>query len=86
MPPTPRPTRLSGSGLACIRGGRAVFSGLDFTIGAGEALLVAGPNGAGKSSLLRLVAGLVRSAAGQVVLEGGKHTGTRPGKALRHGP
>jgi len=69
--PTGHPTRLLASELACIRGGRGVFSGLSFAVGAGEALLVSGPNGAGKSSLLRLVAGLVRPSAGRLELEDG---------------
>ena len=63
--------RLAGTDLACVRGGRQVFRGLSFTLGAGEALLVTGPNGAGKSSLLRLVAGLVRPDAGRLEFEGG---------------
>jgi heme exporter protein A len=63
--------RLTGEQLACIRGGREVFSGLDFGVAAGEALLVTGRNGAGKSSLLRLIAGLVRIAAGRLSLDGG---------------
>ncbi len=63
--------RLTASDLACIRGGRQVFSSLTFAVGAGEALLVTGPNGAGKSSLLRLIAGLVRPTAGQLSLDGG---------------
>jgi heme exporter protein A len=63
--------RLLGSDLACFRGGRQVFSGLSFTIGAGEALVVLGPNGVGKSSLLRLVAGLVARSGGALSLEGG---------------
>ena len=37
----------------------------------GGALVVLGRNGAGKSSLLRMIAGLVRIAAGHLVLEGG---------------
>jgi heme exporter protein A len=62
--------RLEASDLACIRGGRQVFSDVSFTVGLGEALLVTGPNGAGKSSLLRLVAGLLRPSSGTLVLDG----------------
>jgi heme exporter protein A len=60
--------RLEASGLACVRNGREVFTGLGFSVGTGEALLVTGRNGAGKSSLLRMIAGLVRVAAGQLAL------------------
>jgi heme exporter protein A len=63
--------RLLGSDLACFRGGRQVFSGLSFTLGTGEALVVLGPNGVGKSSLLRLLAGLVARSGGTLALEGG---------------
>jgi len=63
--------RLEGSGLACIRGGRQVFAGLGFSIGAGEALLITGRNGAGKSTLLRIIAGLVRLTGGRLTLSGG---------------
>jgi heme exporter protein A len=63
--------RLEASDLACIRGGRQVFSGVRFTVSLGEALLVTGPNGAGKSSLLRLVAGLLRPSNGTLGLDGG---------------
>lgn len=71
MQPKSRPTRLLASDLACVRGGREVFSGLSFTVAAGQVLLVSGPNGAGKSSLLRAVAGLLRLTAGRLGLEGG---------------
>jgi heme exporter protein A len=57
--------------LACHRGGRDVFSGVSFTVGAGEALTITGRNGAGKSSLLRLVAGFLRPSGGSVRLDGG---------------
>lgn len=63
--------RLSGRGVRCVRGGREVFSGLDFEASAGEALAVTGPNGAGKTSLLRLIAGLLMTAGGSIGLEGG---------------
>ena len=57
---------LTLEGVACVRGGRLLFEGLDLTLGAGEAALLTGPNGAGKSSLIRLAAGLLRAAAGSV--------------------
>jgi heme exporter protein A len=63
--------RLSGRGLRCIRGGREVFCGLDFSASAGEALAVTGPNGSGKTSLLRLIAGLLASSGGSIDLDGG---------------
>ncbi|HSZ94743.1 MAG TPA: heme ABC exporter ATP-binding protein CcmA [Bradyrhizobium sp.] len=64
--------RLSGRGVRCVRGGREVFSGLDFEASSGEALAVVGPNGAGKTSLLRLIAGVLAPAGGSIVLEGGE--------------
>src|ERR1700712_1507639 len=73
--------RLEGSGLTCVRGGREGFSGLGFAIGSGEALLVTGRNGAGKSSLLRMVAGLVRIAGGQLAIAGADPEKTIPEQA-----
>jgi heme exporter protein A len=64
--------RLSGRGVRCVRGGREVFSRLDFEVSPGEALAVTGPNGAGKTSLLRLIAGLLSPADGSIGLEGGE--------------
>jgi heme exporter protein A len=62
--------RLSAQNLACRRGGREVFTGLGFSLAAGEAVAVTGRNGSGKSSLLRLIGGLVRPAGGRIDLEG----------------
>ena len=73
--------RLSGRGLRCVRGGREVFSGLDFESAAGEALAVVGPNGSGKTSLLRLIAGLLHPAGGSVELSGGGAELTLPEQA-----
>ena len=63
--------RLSATDLACRRGGRDVFAGVSFSVASGESLTIRGRNGAGKSSLLRMMAGLVRVAGGQLSLEGG---------------
>jgi heme exporter protein A len=73
--------RLSGSGVRCVRGGREVFSGLDFAASAGEALAVTGRNGSGKTSLLRLIAGLLRPEGGSIGLEGGVGELTLPEQA-----
>lgn len=73
--------RLSGRGVRCVRGGREVFSGLDFSASAGEALAVTGPNGSGKTSLLRLIAGLLTPAGGSIDLEGGEGELTLPEQA-----
>ena len=70
--------RLSGRHISCVRGGREVFSGLDFEASSGQALAVVGPNGSGKTSLLRLVAGLLVPSGGTVGLEGGDAELTLP--------
>ena len=64
--------RLLGRGIKCVRGGREVFSELDFAASSGEALAVTGRNGSGKTSLLRIVAGLLTLAAGSIDLEDGE--------------
>ncbi|MEN3792757.1 heme ABC exporter ATP-binding protein CcmA [Fulvimarina sp. MAC3] len=51
--------------------GRTVAAGpLDFSLSAGEGLVVTGPNGAGKSTLLRTLAGLLHPLSGRIHLEG----------------
>lgn len=67
---SPGGSLFEGRELACIRGERIVFTGLNFTLAPGGALLLTGPNGSGKSSLLRLMAGLTRPAMGQLHWDG----------------
>jgi heme exporter protein A len=73
--------RLSGRGVRCVRGGREVFSGLDFEVSDGEALAVVGSNGSGKTSLLRLIAGLLTTSGGSIGIEGGEAELTLPEQA-----
>ncbi len=56
----------AAEGLVCVRGYRQVFDNLSFSAAPGVALQIEGPNGSGKSSLLRLAAGLLRPAAGNL--------------------
>lgn len=56
--------------LAVFRAERLVFRDLSFAIAPGAALVLAGPNGSGKSSLLRVLAGLLRPAAGSLFWQG----------------
>ncbi len=61
---------LTATGLACRRSGRLLFSGLGFSLRGGRALVVTGANGAGKSSLLTILRGRLKPAAGTVTLKG----------------
>ncbi|HEV2335581.1 MAG TPA: heme ABC exporter ATP-binding protein CcmA [Stellaceae bacterium] len=61
---------LVAEGLACRRGERLVFTGLDCRLAAGGALVLTGTNGSGKSSLLRLLATLLVPAAGSLTWGG----------------
>jgi heme exporter protein A len=67
--PTPTPARpiLRLVDVACRRGDRVLFTGLDETLHPGELLWLRGGNGRGKTSLLRLVAGLAAPEHGRIL-------------------
>jgi len=62
---------LVAESLASSPGGRPLFAGISFVLGAGEALLLLGPNGSGKTTLIRSIAGLMTPAAGSIRIDGG---------------
>ena len=62
---THAPRQLAAArGLGKFYGPRLVFKDVQFTLTAGQCLLLAGPNGAGKSTLLKVLAGLIPADAG----------------------
>lgn len=60
------PLALAARGLACRRGDRMLFERLDFELRDGQIVWLRGANGRGKTSLLRLLAGLSKPAAGLI--------------------
>jgi heme exporter protein A len=59
---------LQAANLSVARGGVTVLSGLDLSVGAGQALVLRGPNGSGKTTLLRTLAGLQPAVVGTIEL------------------
>lgn len=60
------PHVLRAAGLACRRGERILFRGLDLVVRPGEVVWLRGSNGRGKTSLLRLLAGLAHPEEGEI--------------------
>lgn len=56
--------------LACRRGDRLLFEGVQLEVPAGHLVWLRGRNGSGKTSLLRLVTGLSRPEKGEVLWDG----------------
>jgi len=61
---------LLGQSLECSRDDRVLFKDLDFAVEAGEALVVEGRNGTGKTTLLRMICGIRRPDAGDILYDG----------------
>ena len=56
--------------LSFSRGGRPLFNGVNLTVNRGEVVAIMGPSGTGKTTLLRLIGGQLRAAAGSVLVAG----------------
>ncbi|GLX99968.1 hypothetical protein Acsp01_03480 [Actinoplanes sp. NBRC 101535] len=74
------PLSISGAGREFTAGGRrrAVLSGVDLEVAAGEVVALLGPSGCGKSTLLRLAAGLDTPTTGSIRVDGRAVTGVEP--------
>jgi ABC-2 type transport system ATP-binding protein len=73
LPPAPA---VWCSGLRKRYRRRIAVDGVSFTVGRGEVVGLLGPNGAGKTSVIKMLLGLVRPDAGEVLLLG--RPGTDP--------
>ena len=67
---TPSAPLLRVSGLKVGYGRIEAVRGVDLAVAQGEFVAVVGSNGAGKSSTMRAIAGSVKPAGGQIVLDG----------------
>lgn len=56
--------------VSLSRGGRQLFSNVDFVMAAGQGGLLLGPSGSGKSSLLALFKGELFPQSGRVIVDG----------------
>jgi ABC-2 type transport system ATP-binding protein len=67
LPPSPA---VWCSGLRKRYGRQTAVDGVSFTVGRGQVVGLLGPNGAGKTSVIKMLLGLVRPDAGEVLLLG----------------
>ena len=65
--------------------GPDILNGVSLTIDEGRTVCIVGPNGAGKSTALKTIAGLLKSRAGDVLLDGESIARRRPDEILRLG-
>jgi branched-chain amino acid transport system ATP-binding protein len=72
-------------GLRAAYGPIEALRGIDLEVNAGELVCLLGANGAGKSTTLRAISGLLRPAAGRIVLDGQSIGGREPAEILKSG-
>jgi branched-chain amino acid transport system ATP-binding protein len=72
-------------GLHAGYGGLPAVQDLELEVAAGEVVALVGANGAGKSTVLRVISGLLRPAAGSVLLDGERLDGAAAHEVVRRG-
>ena len=79
------PLIIEARGLHTYYGASHILQGVDFTVGAGEAVGLMGRNGMGKSTLIRTLLGHVPARRGEVKINGTPMTGAAPHQIARQG-
>jgi branched-chain amino acid transport system ATP-binding protein len=80
----PRPI-VAARGLVMQFGGMRAVDGMSLDLMRGEILGLIGPNGAGKTTLFNLIAGALKPAAGQIMLNGADVTRDPPEARIAKG-
>ena len=76
---------LAAAGIHRRFGALVVLDGVDFSVGAGDAIGIVGPNGAGKTTLLNVLSGALRPSEGSVAFRGADVTRAGVSKRCRLG-
>lgn len=53
--------------LTLIKNNKTIFRDLGFALGTGSVLVITGGNGSGKTSLLKIIAGIIKPQAGEIL-------------------
>src|SRR5471032_1216951 len=83
--PTPSGPLLTMSGMTKQYPGCLANDGVSLTVERNQIHALLGENGAGKSTLVKMIYGVVKPDAGQIIWEGKKVTIQNPGQAQRLG-
>ncbi len=76
------PARIEVRSAAKSFGSLDALAPIDLTVGDGETVTLLGPSGCGKTTLLRLIAGLERPSAGEIIVNGMSPTDARRHKQI----
>ena len=76
---------LSVRSISAQYGRARVLEGVSFDVDAAEIVTVVGANGAGKSTLVKVISGMVRASAGQILFEGEDITSLPPHEIVLRG-